>query len=121
MLKFCLLGLLTSLALYGVEGTYSGSGTDPYEGSTYSVTATLTQDKNGVYQATWDELEKGKKAHYTGTGLRQNNSICFIFQNTADPSDQGLQVYTIKGNTLEGRFVSIHKNLVGEEKLSRSP
>jgi hypothetical protein len=82
------------------------------------VTATFTKDQNGVYQATWDEVQKGKKMHYVGTGLEQADSISFIFQNTDDDSDAGLQVYKVRGNGLEGRFVAINKNLVGDEKLS---
>ena len=120
MLKLGFLALLASTALYGVEGTYVGSGSDPQKKETYTVTATITKDRNGVYQAKWDEEQKGKKAHYIGTGLQQEGSLSFIFQNRDDPADSGLQIYKIKGDTLEGRFVMINKNLVGEEKISLS-
>jgi hypothetical protein len=120
MIKFPFLGLLASISLYGVEGTYMGSGTDPNNKLTYTVTATFTKDQNGTYQATWDEVQKGNTAHYEGTGLEQAGYLSFVYQNTDDASDTGLQFYKIKGNTLEGRFVSIHKNLVGTEKLSLS-
>jgi HKD family nuclease len=106
------------MSLYGFEGTYVGSGTDPYEKGTYTVTATFTKDENGVYQATWEELEKGVKSLYIGTGFRQADSMSFVFQNTEDASDVGLQIYKIKGNALEGRYVSIHQNLIGDEKLT---
>ncbi len=120
MLKICLLSLFTSAAFCAVEGTYTGSGTDPYEKTTYTVTATFTKDKNGVYQVTWDEMEKGKKFLYKGTGLEQNGLISFVFQNAEDNTDIGIQVYKINGDTLEGRYVEFNKNLVGDEKLSRS-
>ncbi len=118
MFKLCLLGLFATAALYGVEGTYAGSGTDPLTKEAYMVTATFTQDDNGIYQATWDEAQKGKDTHYTGTGLQQGDFMSFVYQNEDDASDTGLQIYKIKGNALEGRFVMIGENAVGNEKLS---
>lgn len=120
MLKYFFIGLFASSMLYGIEGTYSGSGTDPYEKKTYSVTATFTQDANGVIQATWEELENGQKTSYAGTGLKQSDSVSFTYQNKNNLSDCGLQTYKIKNDTLEGRFVELGKNLVGEELLTKA-
>ena len=120
MIKVLFLGLFASISLYAVEGTYVGSGTDPDNKGSYTVTATFTKDKNGTYQATWDEMRKGSSSHYEGTGLEQGGYLSFVYQNADDASDAGIQMYKIKGNTLEGRFVPIHENSVGNEKLSLS-
>lgn len=119
MLKLSIAFLAIFSALYGIEGTYTGSGVDPYGKDTYKVTATFTKDKNGVYQAVWEEVHNKEKASYRGTGLKQGKFFSFVFQNIEDDSDTGLQIYKIKGDTIEGRFVAMGNNLIGEEKLSR--
>jgi hypothetical protein len=119
-MKTLLLCLFASASLYALDGVYEGTGKDPYEKASYKVTATITKDKNGVYQATWKESENNADSTYSGTGLKQGDTLSFIYQNSADPTDQGVQVYKIKGDKLDGQFVPIGKNLVGFEKLTRS-
>jgi hypothetical protein len=118
MVKVFILGLM-AISVHGLEGKFGGAGNDPYEKATYTVEATFTKDQNGVIQATWKEVEKGKTSLYTGTGLEQKECISFIYQNTKDPTDKGLQVYQMKGDSLEGPFVALSNNLVGTEKMTR--
>jgi len=110
---------LTGCVLYGIEGTYSVTGNDPYGKNSYSGTAVITKDKNEVYQGRWDFEEGGKKYNDTGTGIKRNNEVSFIFKNASgqDEEYEGVQVYRIKGDILEGPFVLLNKNLVGNEKL----
>ncbi len=116
---------LASLSLYGdIDGKYSVSGSDPYnKGRLYTGSVTISKDQNGVYQASWVLLESGKEFRDIGTGIKTGDQVSFAFKNTPGQADeyQGLQIYTIKGDTLEGPFVFIGKNLVGAEKLIKVP
>jgi hypothetical protein len=120
MWKMSVLAGMLAISLFSFEGAYQGSGSDPYEDATYTVKAVFTKDQNGVYQATWEEVEKGVTAHYVGTGMKFKDCISFTYLNTENSSDMGIQFYKLKGDTLEGPFVMINKNLVGNEKLTRS-
>ena len=107
--------------LIAIEGTYIGGGFDPYFKNFYSTKMIVTKDKNDVYQATWYELEDRVKYHYKGTGIKTGGQINFVFQSVGDAPDRaaGIQVYIIDGDTLEGPYVYINKNLVGTEKVQK--
>jgi len=60
------------------------------------------------------------KERDVGTGMKFKDCTSFTYLNTVDSSDMGIQFYKLKANTLEGLFVMINKNLVGNEKLTRS-
>lgn len=111
---------LTGGALYAaVEGTYSVTGNDPYGKNSYTGTVVITKDKNEVYQAKWTFEEAGKTYHDIGTGIKRNKEISFIFKNAPGQQEEyeGVQVYRIKSDILEGPFVVLNENLVGNEKL----
>ena len=115
----CAFIALFHLSSHAIEGTYLGTGIDPYLQKPYTSKTVITKDLNDVYQATWNEEEDGEKYTFTGTGLKVGDQVNFIFKGVSveDSLTIGLQNYKISGNTLEGSFVYLNKNLVGKEKL----
>ncbi len=107
--------------LAAIEGTYIGGGFDPYLKKSYSTKLIVTKDQNDVYQAVWYEIEDRVKYHYVGTGIKTGGQINFVFKSVGDAPDRsaGIQVYVIDGDTLEGPYVYINKNLVGTEKVQK--
>lgn len=118
LIGLCLIGLC-QLPLIAIEGTYRGNGFDPYLNKTYTTKVVIKKDASDVYQATWNEEEADRRYSFSGTGIRYKDQVSFIFKIGGDSSSQvvGVQMYTIKGNILEGPFVYLDKNLVGTEKL----
>lgn len=103
-------------SIYGIEGSYTVSGSDPYwEKTDYAGTVEITKDKNDVYQARW--VVEGDES--LGTGLKMDNTISFVFRapENAKRKEEGVIVYKIKKNILEGSFVYLGQSLVGKEKL----
>jgi hypothetical protein len=102
---------------YAIEGSYNVSGFDPYENTSYQGTMEITKDKNDVFQAKW--VIDGSIC--LGTGLKTGHMVSFVFKSPATEKQQeeGVQVYKIEKDTLEGPFVYLGKSLVGKEKLTK--
>lgn len=100
---------------YAIEGSYNVSGNDPYEKTNYKGTVEITKDKNDVYQAKWNI--DGEET--LGTGLKTDNMISFGFKvsDVAKSKEQGVVVYKIGKDSLDGSFVYLGQSLVGKEKL----
>ena len=109
-------------SLCAIEGKYEVTGFDPYDNKPYSGFVTIDKDKNEVFQARWEIVEAGEKFTYIGTGLKNGGGVSFAYKNGAGEKEEiGLQYYKIEGNGLEGPFVYIGKNLIGQEKLVKKP
>jgi hypothetical protein len=103
---------------YAIEGSYNVSGSDPYwEQKEYKGTVEITKDKNDVFQAKW--VIDGNVS--MGTGLKTGNMVSFIFKSpeSEKKQEEGVVVYKIEKNVLEGSFVYLGKSLVGKEKLEK--
>jgi hypothetical protein len=115
--------LCSNLAAVDIEGNYSISGFDPYFGSSYTGTAIVFEDGNDVYQFRWYYDQNGRLYECRGTGIRVGDVISIVFRDLPSQDnliiEEGVQLYTIKSNTLEGSFVLLDKNLVGNEKLTK--
>lgn len=112
---------LVGISLHAIEGTYNVTGYDPYEKESYTGTLVIFKGKNGVYEANWILKEGGKQYQNVGTGLVRGNQASFVFKTPPGEREieEGLQLYTIEGDTLEGPFVLLNKNLIGHEKLEK--
>ena len=108
-----------SLNAKDIEGSYDVTGFDPYEKKSYTGTVEITKGANDVYQAQWT-LNLVPKS-YKGTGLKNKDEVSFIYQASLprERGEVGLQVYAIKGNKLEGRFVYADGSLIGNETLTK--
>lgn len=112
--------LFGSFSLQAVEGAYNVSGFDPNTNTSYTGTVTITKGENEIYDAEWNlSLDPPK---YLGKGLKSDNQISFLYQTDGKPfgaDTTGLQVYKIKGDTLEGNFIVYGESLVGNETLTK--
>lgn len=97
-----------------LAGEYGISGYDPYTGKTYQGKAHL-REKGNVYHVTWHTIPEGTV--YVGTGIRQGNSISFVFSNRSKPEDIGVQLYTVQDDTLSGKWVLLGRDRKGSETL----
>jgi hypothetical protein len=115
-----LLSLIT-VSLFAIEGKYTLTGNDPYNKMSYTGTAEITKDKNNVYQIKWTFNEGGNITKDRGTGIKMENIVSFIFKSVKgeNASDEGVQVYKINNDTLEGPYVLLGQNLVGTEKMKK--
>jgi hypothetical protein len=121
MKLLALFAFVCSSSLLAIEGKYSVTGYDPYNKMSYSGTAVITKDKNNVYQINWTYNEGGEIYRDKGTGIKMNDIVSFIFKNAEGEksSDEGVQVYKVKNDILEGPYVLLGQNLVGTEKLKK--
>jgi len=116
---FCL--SCSSLLGIGIEGNYSAIGFDPYFKGSYTGTAMVIEDDDDVYQFRWGYDQGGKLNESIGTGIRVGDTICIVFRSLPGETNQenGLQIYKINDDSLEGPFVFLDKNLTGTEKLQK--
>lgn len=121
MKKFVCL-LLPCFSLMAIEGTYKVNGYDPYFKMSYSGTVIITKDQNEVYQASWTITEGDKEYKDIGTGIKLGDTVSFVFKSAPgqQTKDEGVQVYKIGKESLEGPFVLLGQNLAGKEKLQKS-
>ena len=110
-----------ALSAFEIEGHYSASGFDPYFKNSYTGTALIIEDDNDVYQFRWDYDQGGKLYESMGTGIRVGDFISIVFRDlpSENASEEGVQIYKITDDSLEGPFVLADKNLIGTEKLTK--
>ena len=115
--------LLAALCIFSAQltaeslaGTYGITGFDPTTQESYHGKAKITGEGD-VYQITWSYPTEKKV--YIGTGIRQGNSISFVFVDQRAPNAPGVQVYTIQDDTLAGKWVQLGRNKKGSETLKR--
>lgn len=109
--------------LASIEGTYlvtgfeSRSDTKPW----YQGTAEISK-AGEVYHIVWSFVLEGKEYSDLGTGLKVGEQLSFSFMSSPaqEESYSGLQVYKIKGDTLEGPFVLLGDKKVGFERMKKS-
>lgn len=100
--------LLPMMIFAGISGTYDVTGFN--FDSSFSYTAVLTIEKQGdIYTADW-LFSDNSTSH--GTGIRQEDSIAFIF-NEGDLN--GVQLYAIDGCSLKGPWVFYDEEPKGYE------
>jgi hypothetical protein len=100
-----------------IEGVYDVTGWDPYENQAYAGTAKIKQDKNDVFQISWN-IDNGTQ--FQGTGLIVGNTFSAVFRQSQPPSpDAGLQTFTIAEEALRGAWLFLNHSLVGNETLTK--
>jgi len=104
-----------------IDGTYSVSGYDPGATTPYTGTAEIMKAQD-AYNIKWDLLSNGKKFLNLGTGVQMGNTVSFVFKSGPDEKEtyEGVQLYKIKGDTLEGPFVLYGETTLGQETLKRT-
>jgi hypothetical protein len=96
----------------GVEGKYTGSGTNP-EGGSYKCDVTVSR-KGDAYAVTW--YFDGKLG-YEGTGILKGNTFVVGF---AGPRGYGVVAYTVKADgSLDGTWAGKGGSKLGTEKLTQ--
>ncbi len=120
---FCINAYLFSSV--NIEGSYT-TKTQDVPGSSEEVSGALTVIKSSdqVYQFTWDCIENGKHALYSGTGIRDgsNLSVCFQEMEANQPKSggiEGVQIYKIEKDLLRGPFVYLGGTQIGIEEAMR--
>jgi len=108
--------LSAPLAAESLTGTYGITGYDPSTGESYRGKAKITGEED-VYQITWS-LPIEKKV-YIGTGIRQGDTVSFVFLDQRAPESPGVLVYKIDDDTLSGKWVLLGRTRKGSETLKR--
>ena len=99
-----------------LTGTYGITGFDPSKGEPYQGKAKITGEGD-VYQITWSfPLEKKV---YIGTGIRQGDTVSFVYLDQRAPNTPGVLVYKIKDDTLSGKWVALGRTKKGSETLKK--
>lgn len=111
-----LCALAAPLAADSLTGTYGITGFDPNTGDSYQGSAKITGEGD-VYQMTW--TVPAKKKVYIGTGIRQGDTISFVYLDQRAPESPGVQVYKIEDDTLSGKWVGLGRTKKGSETLKK--
>jgi hypothetical protein len=98
----------------GVTGNYTVEGHDP---ANVEYTGTLAITKSGsVYTANWSFSDGHTEF---GTGVRNNDSIAFVFSEAKPGAVSGVQLYAIRGDVLEGPWVDQGATEKGFERATK--
>lgn len=96
----------------GVEGKYTGSGTNP-DGGSYECDVTVSR-KGDAYAVTW--YFDGRLG-YEGSGIMKGNTFVVGF---AGPQGYGVVAYAVKADgSLDGTWAGKGSSKLGTEKLTR--
>jgi len=111
----------SSLAAIEIEGDYFCTGYDPYYLQSYTGVAEIIEGSDGVYQVKWSYDQNKSVYESYGTGIKVGDVFSVVFRNlpSEDAPEDGLQVYKITKDTLEGPYVQLDKSLLGYEKLQK--
>lgn len=113
-----ILGLCISLPLYlaaSISGIYEAEGHGPTN-DPYTAIVHIDKVSDTVYNILW-KFEDGSID--VGTGVRQSDSISFVFYET-NRNSSGTQLYSIDSHhTLEGPWVRLGALNNGFEKLKK--
>ena len=115
--------LLTALCIFSasifaesLDGTYGITGFDPITGRSYTGKAKIT-GQGDIYRITAN-IPTEKKVHF-GTGIRQGDTISFVFMDQRNQEAPGVLIYSIDGDTLSGKWIQLGRNRKGSETLKK--
>ena len=97
----------------GIEGIYNCNGTNPDGTGGYEGTVSIIQN-NDIYKVTWT---LGSSV-YLGTGFLINDTLSIGYSDSSK-SWFGVIVYKVKGNKLEGKWITLGNEKAGSETLTR--
>jgi len=106
-----------------IEGNYEIITGYEDESRKQWYTGTAEISKHGdIYHMSWDYVMNGIEYQDIGMGLRDQNVISFVFKSMPGQADhyEGLQMYNIKGDILEGSYIMFDSKDIGFEKIKRT-
>jgi hypothetical protein len=109
------------LLVADIEGDYIINGYDAYYEQSYTGIAQIIKIKGNVYNIKWTYDQNKSVYESFGTGILVDDVFSVAFKNlpSEDTPEDGLQVYKLTRETLEGPYVLLGRNLLGFEKLQK--
>lgn len=100
------LSISTTISAH-LSGTYEIKGFDPLLKAEYKGILVIEKVENSVFRASWF-LTEGVVGTATGTGVRKDNCISFVFTESDTAfNSTGTQLYQIEKNVLKGPWVRL--------------
>lgn len=100
----------------GIAGSYSVAGFDPSVHQPYTGTLEIVQNGE-TYTGNWT-FNDG--THETGTGIRKDDQLSFVFQGVEDPTgDIGVQVYELRHDHDKGPWANLGSSVTGFESIKK--
>ena len=113
LILFVILSLPIAAFAGGIEGIYDCKGINPGGAGAYEGTVSIIEN-NDIYKVTWT---LGSSV-YLGTGLLINDMLSVGYSDSSK-SWFGVIVYSVKGNKLKGKWITLGNEKAGTETLTR--
>lgn len=112
-MRYFAIALLSSVLSFAgayahVTGTYDVHGNNDANTAPYTATLVVTESDD-VYTATWTYSDNSQES---GTGVRKGDDIAFVFVEVPDNGSNGVQLYEIHHDKLNGPWAIVSGSTV---------